>query len=125
MTRVRPVFINYDNTGSAWFDELRIKPSRLRMREAEVAILLAPTAQRSFEDQWVSRLRREGLTAIALPPTAPLSGVRLAGRQVCFFSDKAARRLGWKAADWRPALRAAIEWFDEQGLLRKDVSKPS
>ncbi len=53
------------------------------------------------------------------PPKAPLTGVRLAGRQVCFFSDKAAKRLGWKAADWRPALRAAIDWFAAEGLLRK------
>ncbi len=56
------------------------------------------------------------------PPKAPLTGVRLAGRQVCFFSDKAATRLGWKAASWRPALRAAIKWFEAEGLLRKKVS---
>lgn len=56
------------------------------------------------------------------PPKAPLTGVRLAGRQVCFFSDKAAHDLGWKAANWRPALRAAIKWFEAEGLLRKTVS---
>jgi len=56
------------------------------------------------------------------PPKAPLTGVRLAGRQVCFFSDKAAHKLGWKAAPWRPALRAAIKWFEAEGLLRKTVS---
>lgn len=56
------------------------------------------------------------------PPKAPLTGVRLAGRQVCFFSDKAAHKLGWKATPWRPALRAAIKWFEAEGLLRKTVS---
>ncbi len=56
------------------------------------------------------------------PPKAPLTGVRLAGRQVSFSSEKAAQRLGWKAADWRPALRAAIDWFAAEGLLRKKVS---
>lgn len=56
------------------------------------------------------------------PPKAPLTGVRLAGRQVCFFSEKAAHELGWKAANWRPALRAAIKWFEAEGLLRKKVS---
>ncbi len=56
------------------------------------------------------------------PPKAPLTGVRLAGRQVSFSSEKAARELGWRAADWRPALRTAIGWFDEQGLLLKPVS---
>ncbi len=61
-------------------------------------------------------------TLTGKPPKAPLTGVRLAGRQACFFSDKAATRLGWKAADWRPALRAAIDWFAAEGLLRKTVS---
>ena len=56
------------------------------------------------------------------PPKAPLTGVRLAGRQVCFFSEKAAHELGWKAENWRPALRAAIKWFETEGLLRKTVS---
>ena len=56
------------------------------------------------------------------PPKAPLTGVRLAGRQVSFSSEKAARDLGWRAANWRPALRAAIEWFDTQGLLQKAIS---
>lgn len=56
------------------------------------------------------------------PPKAPLTGVRLAGRQVSFSSTKAARDLGWRASDWRPVLRAAIEWFDAQGLLQKPVS---
>ncbi len=56
------------------------------------------------------------------PPKAPLVGVRLAGRQISFSSEKAARELDWRAADWRPALRAAINWFETEGLLRKTVS---
>ena len=55
----------------------------------------------------------------AKPPKAPLTGVRLAGRRVSFSSDKAARDLGWRAADWRPALHETIAWFDDKGWLRK------
>lgn len=56
------------------------------------------------------------------PPKAPLTGVRLAGRQVSFSSEKAAQELGWRADPWRPALRAAIEWFEAKDLLRRAVS---
>ncbi|MEO1250934.1 MAG: NAD-dependent epimerase/dehydratase family protein [Pseudomonadota bacterium] len=50
-------------------------------------------------------------------PTAPLTGVRLAGRQVEFSSEKAARELGWRADPWRPALQATIKAFRKSGLL--------
>ncbi len=53
------------------------------------------------------------------PPKAPLTGVRLAGRQVSFSSEKAARELGWRASPWKPALEATVHWFGEQGWLRK------
>ncbi|GJL93915.1 MAG: dihydroflavonol-4-reductase [Hyphococcus sp.] len=51
------------------------------------------------------------------PPKAPLTGVRLAGRQVSFSSEKAARELGWKATAFEPALQAMLNWADEEGLL--------
>jgi dihydroflavonol-4-reductase len=57
--------------------------------------------------------------ATGKPPKAPLTGVRLAGRQVSFSSAKAAHELDWRAAPWRPALRATVDWFGEKGWLRK------
>lgn len=59
----------------------------------------------------VSRLTRR-------PPKAPLTGVRLAGRQVSFSSEKAANDLGWRAAPTEPALRQAFDWFSARGLLK-------
>ncbi|MFQ5562215.1 MAG: NAD-dependent epimerase/dehydratase family protein [Parvularculaceae bacterium] len=51
-------------------------------------------------------------------PKAPLTGVRLAGRQVSFTSEKAARELGWRAAPFEDALAAAIEWLRDRGMLK-------
>lgn len=52
------------------------------------------------------------------PPKAPLTGVRLAGRQVSFSSAKAARELGWRAAAAEPALAETMKWFAAKGLLK-------
>lgn len=52
------------------------------------------------------------------PPKAPLTGVRLAGRQVSFSSEKAARELGWRAAPAEPALAAMLDWARRKGLLK-------
>lgn len=51
------------------------------------------------------------------PPKAPLTGVRLAGRNVHFSSEKAANQLAWRASAYKPALKQMIAWFAEQGLL--------
>lgn len=50
------------------------------------------------------------------PPTAPLTGVRLAGRRVSFSSDKARRELGWTSRPFDDALAEAVDWFIERGL---------
>ncbi len=44
------------------------------------------------------------------PPKAPLTGVRLAGRQVRFSSDKALLDLNWQASDWEAALNDMLAW---------------
>lgn len=49
-------------------------------------------------------------------PTAPLTGVRLAGRRVSFSSAKAQAELGWRSAPFDAALRSALDWFAERGL---------
>ena len=50
-------------------------------------------------------------------PKAPLTGVRLAGRQVSFSSEKAARELNWRASPVGVALRQALDWAKTEGLL--------
>jgi len=50
-------------------------------------------------------------------PKAPLTGVRLAGRQVAFSSEKAKRELTWEAGSVEAALRSTIEWFEKMDLL--------
>lgn len=53
------------------------------------------------------------------PPGAPLTGVRLAGRQVSFSSRKAELELGWKSEPFEAALAAALHWFREKGLVAR------
>ncbi len=53
------------------------------------------------------------------PPKAPLTGVRLAGRQVSFSSEKARRELGWAAGDVDAALARTLEWMRQKQLLKQ------
>jgi len=48
-------------------------------------------------------------------PKAPLTGVRLAGRQVSFSSEKALKELGWRAAEVEPALAQTLDWLRSTG----------
>lgn len=50
-------------------------------------------------------------------PRAPLTGVRLAGRQVSFTSEKAARELDWRAGSFEDALAATLQWLRDRGLV--------
>ncbi|MEL6369559.1 MAG: NAD-dependent epimerase/dehydratase family protein [Pseudomonadota bacterium] len=52
------------------------------------------------------------------PPKAPLTGVRLAGRQVSFSSEKAKRDLRWEAGPFAPALRNLLDWAKSHGHLK-------
>lgn len=51
------------------------------------------------------------------PPTAPLTGVRLARRPMFFDNQKARRELGLEPVPIRTALQDAIADFDRRGLL--------
>lgn len=53
-----------------------------------------------------------------VPPKAPLTGVRLAGRRVSFSSAKAERELGWRSEPFETALAAALAWLRERGLIQ-------
>lgn len=50
-------------------------------------------------------------------PKAPLTGVRLAGRQVTFSSEKAKRELKWCADDSHSALKSLLGWARERSLI--------
>lgn len=51
------------------------------------------------------------------PPKAPLTGVRLAGRQVHFSGARAEHELGWQAGPAAPAVLETINWLKERGDL--------
>lgn len=51
------------------------------------------------------------------PPKAPINGVKLAGRQVRFSSEKARRELGWHASDTSTALGEMLDWAKQSGLI--------
>lgn len=51
-------------------------------------------------------------------PTAPLTGVRLAGRRVAFSSAKAERELRWRSEPFEAALAASLAWMHERGLVK-------
>ena len=52
------------------------------------------------------------------PPKAPLTGVRLAGRQVSFSSEKAKRKLDWAAGNVEDALESTLDWMRKKHLLK-------
>ncbi|MEL6789850.1 MAG: NAD-dependent epimerase/dehydratase family protein [Pseudomonadota bacterium] len=51
------------------------------------------------------------------PPKAPLTGVRLAGRQVSFSNTKAQQELGWQAGSFEAALDAFLAWAKAAGHI--------
>ncbi len=57
-------------------------------------------------------------TITGRPPKAPLTGVRLAGRQVSFSSEKAMRDLNWAASDVGQALVRTLDWMRIKQLLK-------
>ncbi|WDI30900.1 NAD-dependent epimerase/dehydratase family protein [Hyphococcus flavus] len=90
---------------------------------AMVERLTGRPAPKTKMPYWVALLAGAVDTAVVSsitgkPPKAPLTGVRLAGRQVSFSSDKAARELDWRAAPVEPALAAMFEWAKDKGLLK-------
>jgi dihydroflavonol-4-reductase len=59
-----------------------------------------------------------GMSAITKrPPTAPLTGVRLAGRRVRFDNTKARDELGFAPPPVDQALADTVDWMRETGLL--------
>jgi len=51
-------------------------------------------------------------------PKAPLTGVRLAGRQVSFSNKKACTELGWNPGDVDHALSTMLNWAKDNKLIQ-------
>ncbi len=58
------------------------------------------------------------------PPTAPLTGVRLARTPLILDNARARTELGLEFRPLRESLADAIRWFQEQGLLLRRPKKP-
>lgn len=63
-------------------------------------------------DETISRFTRK-------PPKAPLAGVRMAKYKMFFSPAKAIRELGLPQTPPRQALSDAVEWFRENGYVKK------
>ncbi len=88
----------------------------LSMSRRRVPYWLAFTA--SAVQEW----RADHLTH--RPPTAPLTGVRLARTPLILDNARARTELGLEFRPLRESLADAIRWFQEQGLLLRRPKKP-
>ncbi len=88
---------------------------------AKVAALAGVAAPRFRAPHWLALAAARieaGVSAVTRrPPTAPLTGVRLAGRRVRFDNAKARDELGFAPPPVEPALADAVGWMREAGLL--------
>jgi dihydroflavonol-4-reductase len=50
-------------------------------------------------------------------PLVTVDGVRLAKKKMFFSSRKAKEELGYRARPARLAIREAVDWFRERGML--------
>ena len=82
--------------------------SGTRAPRRNVPMAVAMTAARV--ESWVSRITKR-------PPTAPLTGVRLAGHPVTLDSSKAREVLGFHPRPVREAMAEAIAWMRAEGHL--------
>lgn len=88
---------------------------------AKVAALAGVAAPRFRVPHWLALAAARieaGVSAVTRrPPTAPLTGVRLAGRRVRFDNAKARGELGFAPPPVDQALADAVSWMRETGLL--------
>ncbi len=88
---------------------------------AKVAALAGVAAPRFRVPHWLALAAARieaGVSAVTRrPPTAPLTGVRLAGRRVRFDNAKARDELGFAPPPVDGALADAVAWMRETGLL--------
>jgi dihydroflavonol-4-reductase len=88
---------------------------------AKVAALTGVAAPRFRVPHWLALVAAKveaGVSTLTKrPPTAPLTGVRLAGRRVRFDNAKARDELGFSPPPVDQALVDAVSWMRETGLL--------
>ncbi len=88
---------------------------------AKVAALAGVAAPRFRVPHWLALAAARieaGVSAVTRrPPTAPLTGVRLAGRRVRFDNAKAREELGFAPPPVDQALADAVAWMRETGRL--------
>lgn len=77
----------------------------------------APKARVPYRLAWTAAFIEAGLSRLTKrPPNAPLTGVRLAGREVTFSNAKARAELGFNPPAVEPAIRDALRWMARAGL---------
>lgn len=78
----------------------------------------APKARAPYRLAWTAAWVEAGLARLTgRAPSAPLTGVRLAGRRVRFSNAKARAALGFAPPPTEVALDAALAWMATQGLI--------
>jgi len=82
-----------------------------KMPATRVPYILA-YAVAAIDEAWSDHVSRT-------PPTAPLTGMRLAGRPTDFDTSKARRELGLSVRPLEHSLRDLLQWFSETGLVQR------
>ncbi len=86
---------------------------------SEITGLPAPRFKAPYTLAWTAAVVGEVAARVTgKPPKAPLAGVRMARYKMFFDPSKAIRELGLPQTPPREALKAAVEWFRENGYLR-------
>lgn len=86
----------------------------------ELTGLPAPKFRVPYALAWTAACVNEAMSAITgKPPKAPLAGVRMAKYKMFFSPAKAIRELGLPQTPPRQAFADAIEWFRQNGYVKK------
>ncbi len=98
-----------DNMWLSQFLESLSDVSARSMPQTRVPFWLAHTV--ALVDEWIAD------TFSRKPPTAPLTGVRLAGYPIDFDNTKASNELGFRYRPLKDSLRDQINWFEQNDLI--------
>lgn len=105
---------------NVWLQELLVTlqtVSGVKMPSIQVPYGLALTV--GIIDEWVADYITHK------PPTAPLTGVRIAGRWLDYSIAKAQAELGLVVSPLDLTLKDQIDWFRTEGLLTRQTAKSS
>ena len=97
-------------------EDLRL--GELAERIAAIAGVRAPKTSVPYAVALAAAYAEAGISSVTgRPPKAPLTGVKLAGREVGFSNARAQRELGFVPGALDAALQEAIDWMRETGLI--------